>query len=142
MRNFSLLLDFDGVLATKFSTQSSPFDPDCTENLKSIIKWLKTRFDEVKVVVISNWRFDRTDSQIIDLLYDHGDLQAHEITILDRSFRKKEGIVEYIKLHELKSGEFVILDDDFLGEDLAVHQIRTRSEDGIRDLDTLEGFIP
>lgn len=145
MSNFVLFLDFDGVLVTKFNKQEEPFDPVCIENLKSLIKWLRDRFDRVELVVISNWRFERTDSQLNDLLLNecglHTHLQEHEVYYLDRGFSKKEGIKQYIDTYDLRSNQFKIIDDEYLGDDLAAYQIRTRSEDGIRDLDSFKGLF-
>lgn len=146
---YTIFLDFDGVLVTRFSTVGirdkddgvgrMDFDPVCMENLRRFIENVKREYQEVAVVVISNWRYDLDDEMISKLLTENstlaGCLSRDYITCLDRIYFKSDGIQQYIREHNLSPHTFIILDDEFVGEELAAFQIRPRSEDGIRELD-------
>jgi hypothetical protein len=147
---FTLFLDFDGVLVNGFSTVTSDnnklaFDPVCVDNLKRIIDEIKNKYGRINIIVTSNWRYDLDDDAIIILLLNqsglHKSISESDITVLDRKLRKVQGINQYIRENQLTPERSVILDDEYLGEKLAGYQIRTRSEDGIRGIDTLEGIV-
>ncbi|RUS44616.1 HAD domain-containing protein [Cohnella sp. AR92] len=147
---FTVFLDFDGVLVTKYSTESlgnsePRFDPECVENFKHIIERLKAKYGEITIIVASNWRFNLNEGTITELLLEQYELDnyltAANITFLDRLHSKIEGIMSVINEKRLTPSQSVILDDEYLGEELAAYQIRTRSEDGIRDLESLELII-
>jgi hypothetical protein len=144
---FSIFLDFDGVMVTKFSSPTSKyeefvFDPVCVENLKSIIEQMKTKFGKVNIIITSGWRYDLSEATINDLLLRryglHTCLSESDITYLDRLRGKVQGITQYIQENQLTPQQCVILDDEYLGDELAAYQMRTRSEDGIRGISTIE----
>jgi len=147
---FTLFLDFDGVMVTKHSELSSngktlDFDSVCIDNLKLIINEIKSKYGGINIIVVSNWRYDLEDTAIVDLLLNRSELHEYlsepDITILDRKCNKVKGISAYILENQLTPTQCVIFDDEYLGEDLDGYQIRTRSEDGIRGLETLEGIV-
>lgn len=149
-KRYTLFLDFDGVLVTKFSTGTSkynspPFDPVCIENLKGVIKEIISKYGGITIIVISSWRYDLSDNAIVDILLNESGLIHYlseiDILVLDRKLSKEQGIRQYIRENRLALEQCVILEDEYLGEELASCQIRTRSEDGIRGIDTLEGII-
>lgn len=73
----------------------------------------------------------------MDRLQEHEDIQRHvsSIELLGKRGDKRVALTAYIEQHRLPAKSFLILDDDDLGDDLRQRQIRTRSEDGIRDID-------
>lgn len=147
---FTLFLDIDGVMVTKHSELSSDgktleFDPVCIDNLKLIIKEIKDKYGGINIIVASNWRYDLNDEAIVDLLLIQSEfldcLSESDIAVLDRIYNKEQGITAHIRGNQLTPEQCLILDDDYLGEELEGYQIRTRSEDGIRGIETLVGLI-
>lgn len=147
---FTLFLDFDGVMITKFSSLDSDvdalaFDPVCIENLKYIIEQVKTKHEKITIIIISNWRLELNQLTINDLLLNRYGLSeyltASNIAYLEQKGSKAQNILQIINANKLTTDRCLVLDDEYLGEELAPYQIQTRSEDGIRDLESLEQLL-
>ena len=141
LERFHLFLDFDGVLVTKFSKPSEryegmEFDPACTETLGEVLQFLRGRFDEFVVVIISNWRLELSERKLIGRLQEHDNIQRYVsgIEVLGKQGDKRAALAAYIEQGRLSARRYIILDDEDLGDELRPMQIRTRSEDGIRDV--------
>src|SRR5690606_26118350 len=112
---------------------------------KRIVEEVKSKCGGITIIVISSWRYDLGDDAIVDILLNESGLIQYsseiDISVLDRQLSKEKGISQYIRENWLTPEHCVILDDEYLGEELSDYQIRTRSEDGIRGIDTLEGIV-
>lgn len=142
---FSIFLDFDGVLITKFSTPSPQhpglaFDPVCVDILKRLIISLKQKFNHVNIIVVSNWRYDMEEADICQILLQHYGLGTfvNEVSFIDKNLNKSEGIKQYIRVNRLEHQPYIILDDEKLDDELAKFHIQTRYEDGIRGLNSID----
>src|SRR5690625_4032337 len=133
-------LDFDGVLTNKFSRKSTKhpgleFDQECVDNLKFIVDELRNYYEKVALAIISNWRYELTNMQIIDILNDFYNLgnKIREIVILEKVGDREHEIRDSLSVNLISNKSFIILDDkEYYDELLRQHQIQTRSEDGIR----------
>lgn len=142
MNTFTIFLDFDGVMVTKFSVPSTShpglaFDPVCVDNLKLMINSLKSKYEAIEIVVISNWRYDMDEAAIGDMLLKHYGfvVDIDEVKFTRKLGNKEAEIREYLDINQIPPNLYIIFDDENLGEELAEGHIRTRFEDGIRDVD-------
>lgn len=136
---FTLFLDFDGVLVTKFSVLKKDgrpsFDPECMDVLNELLGLLREKYSDVDLVVTSNWCWELGQDEIRRLLLNEYKLLSvkNEIQFLDPRYSKLEGMKQYININQIKDGKYLILDDERM-EGLEEHQLQTRSEDGLRGL--------
>lgn len=127
----TIYLDFDGVLVTKFS-EGTAFDPVCVEKLKEMIQMLKTEFQAVRLCVISNWRFEKSQEEIANLLVSYRLLEDIEELVIPVNFHNREREI----LTDAMRDYFVIFDDDqYENSYLRKYLIRLRTEDGLRGIE-------
>ncbi|MCF3942291.1 HAD domain-containing protein [Oceanobacillus alkalisoli] len=142
-----IYLDFDGVLTTKFSNPSKfhlglEFDPVCIENLKKLLKELKDKYDKIIIVIISNWRYDLSEDQLVQLLCKVYGLEPYfsEIEFADKKGNREEEIKEHLAMNTEVEAFFILDDMNYRDEILRRHLIRTRSEDGIRAFEDIKAY--
>lgn len=129
----TIYLDFDGVLVTKFS-EGTAFDPICVKKLKEIIQMLKAEFQAVRLCVISNWRFERSQEEITDLLALYRLLEDIEELVIPVNFHNREQEI----LTDVMKEPFVIFDDDhYENPYLRKHLIQLSAEDGLRGIEDI-----
>lgn len=139
----TIYLDFDGVLTTKFSEVSevhggSAFDPLCVESFKKIAAQLRQKFKSVRVVVISNWRFEFPPVEIRELFDGYGMLEKIDELIIPVTASNREEEI----MNDAYDGPFLILDDQpYYNEKLKPHLIQLRSEDGLRGIEDIEQIL-
>ena len=125
----TIYLDFDGVLVTKFS-KGVAFDPVCVEKLKEMIHMLKAEFQAVRLCVISNWRFEKSQEEITNLLTLYRLLEDIEELVIPIGFHNREQEI----LMDVIKERFVIFDDQhYENSYLRKHLIHLRAEDGLRE---------
>ena len=129
----TIYLDFDGVLVTKFS-KGITFAPVCVEKLKEIIQILKNEFQAVRLCVISNWCFERSQEEIAHLLSSYRLLEDIEELVIPVNFHNREQEI----LMDVIKEPFVIFDDEYYENPyLRKHLIRLREEDGLRGIEDI-----
>lgn len=128
---FTVYLDFDGVLVTKFS-DGNAFDPICVKQLSKLLTTCKKQVETLQLCIISNWRFDKTVEEITALLHDHALLEHVDVLHIPTDFTDREQQI----LHHHTHGHFIILDDQaYQHRYLIHHHIQLRAEDGLRGLE-------
>jgi hypothetical protein len=112
MGKFHLFLDFDGLLVTKFSVPSKrfegmEFDLACIETLGKALEYLRELFDEVIVVIISNWRFELPEKDLVCRLQEHNGIHRHVlgIEVLGKRGGKRADLLAYIDQRRLPSAQ-------------------------------------
>lgn len=139
----TIYLDFDGVLTTKFSEVSGvhggpAFDPLCVKIFNKLAGQLRERFTEVRVVVISNWRFEFSSVQIRELLGAYGMLEKIDELIIPITASNREEEI----MNDAYEGPFLIFDDQpYYSEKLKPHLIQLRSEDGLRGIEDINQIL-
>ena len=139
----TIYLDFDGVLTTKFSKISERhnglvFDPLCVESFKKIAAQLREQFTAVRVVVISNWRFEFSPVQLSELFGAYGMLEKIDELIIPVTTSNREEEI----MNDAYGGPFLIFDDQpYSNEMLKPHLIQLRSEDGLRGIEDINQIL-
>lgn len=130
---YVIFLDFDGVLKIKDESFNSNFEKEAINRLNELCEL--TGFC---IVVCSSWR-EHIDYK--SFLHTHGLNQ--EIPILGKTEYSNSGkryeIKKYIDDHKIK--KYIIIEDDFLGEDLVPYQVQTAPRLGFTENKYKEALI-
>ena len=134
-----IFLDIDGVLNNYSS--GSVLD----ENNVNVFKEVCDALGDVKIVIISSWRF--FDSALDDLkecFESHGIPLWVGITTKDRKLQREQQVLLYMEEHNIAEEEIVILDDIYFYKQLKHRFVNTSMKEGLtkRDMDrVLELFV-
>ncbi len=112
-----VFFDIDGVLNKKSDWKNKySIDIDCVKVFSEIVKYYKSRYSEVRLVICSTWRLgwanNMNNSAPIDKLkelFESMNLKIYDKTSISQKSRQEE-IEYYIKRNNVK--KYIILDDD------------------------------
>ena len=140
-----IFLDVDGVLnnVATFSLSDDgvlALSEECLFNYQYLVNKLRQKY-EVKVILSSTWRYNKKGFNKLKEYEDRYDaLKLYDSTPISYDHRKEE-IKAYCNKNKIEYKDILIIDDDFMGNELKYRSIRTDSFDGLKFSDVQKCLV-